>query len=138
MPSSGCDSDVSDGSGTGRVTRRSKDADATRDKGPKWACSKATFQEWYWETQDPWDAMGLHKTYTGKNRADAESADDRVRARYEKLNRKLFRTIIRQLERDSIQAKKMSSVQYSECSQLRACLYVLGRVIRAANLMSTK
>ena len=84
MPSSGCDSDVSDGSGSGRETRRSKDADATRDRGPKWACSKATFSDWLWESEPVWEAMGLSKWYLGQNRADAESTNSRVQARYEK------------------------------------------------------
>ena len=107
MPGSGRDSDVSDGSGSGRETRRSKDADATRDRGPKWACSKATFSDWLWESEPVWDAMGLSKWYTGQNRADASADDKGVRERYAKGNRKLFRAILRQLERDSIQAKQM-------------------------------
>ena len=58
--------------------------------------------------------MGLHKVYTGKNRADAESADERVRARYDERNRRLFRVVIRQLDRDTIQAKKMRMMVKSE------------------------
>jgi len=100
-------SDVSDGSGSGHETKRTNRTDSSHDRGPKWACSKATFKEWLWETEPAWDAAGLHKTYTGLNRAEAEHADRRVRERYAKSNRKLFRAIIRQLDRDSIQAKGM-------------------------------
>ena len=58
-----------------------------------------------------WDAVGLHHTYTGQNRDDAQSADSRVRKRYAKSNRKLFRSIIRQLDRDTIQAKAIASTK---------------------------
>ena len=98
-------SDSSDGSGSGRETRRKKKTGESRhDKGPKWDCNKGTFQEWLWESEPVWDAMGLHKWYTGSNRQDAESADDRVRARYDERNRRLFRVVLRQLDRDTIQA----------------------------------
>jgi len=53
------------------------------------------------------DAMGLHKWYTGTNRDEAQSADVRVRTRYDEENRRLFHVVLKQLERDSIQAKKM-------------------------------
>ena len=107
MDSSDGHSDVSDGSGSGPETKVTIKTDKSRDKGPKWACSKATFQEWLWETEPAWDAMGLQKTYTGRNRADSESFDKAVRERYAKSNRKLFRAIIRQLERETIQGKAM-------------------------------
>ena len=107
------------GSGSGHETRRSKRTGRSHDKGPKWACSKGTFQEWLWETQDCWDAMGLHKTYSGTNRGDLESADRIVRARYEKKNRKLFRAIIRQLDRESIQGKGMRMMIKDEFNEDR-------------------
>ena len=72
MDSSDGHSDVSDGSGSGRETRRTKGTDGSRDKGPRWSCIKETFQDWLWETEPVWDAMGLHKTYTGQNRDDSE------------------------------------------------------------------
>ena len=56
----------------------------------------------------------MHKWYTGSNRQDAESADDRVRARYDERNRRLFRVVLRQLDRDSIQAKKMRMMVKSD------------------------
>ena len=72
--------------------------------GIEWACSKCNRPQemWYWETQkthgmqcgaaqDYRHKTALHGA-SGKNRA-AESADDHVCARYEKLDRKLFRTI---------------------------------------------
>ena len=94
MDSSDGHSDVSDGSGSGPETKVTIKTDKSRDKGPKWACSKATFQEWLWETEPAWDAMGLQKTYTGRNRADSESFDKAVRERYAKSNRERFRAII--------------------------------------------
>ena len=106
MDSSDGHSDASDGSGSGRETRRTNRT-GSRDKGPTWSCSKGTFQDWLWETEPVWDAMGLHKTYTGQNRADADSSDKVVQARYAKRNRKLFRAIIKQLDRDTIQGKGM-------------------------------
>ena len=98
MDSSDGHSDSSHGSGSGRETRRKKRAGGTRDRGPKWACSKATFQEWLWESEPVGDAMGLHKWYTGTNRDEAQSADVRVRARYDEENRRLFRVVLKQLE----------------------------------------
>ena len=100
-------SDSSDGSGSGRETKGINRTGGSHDKGPKWACSKPTFQDWLWEMEQVWDAMGLYKTYTGLNRDNAQSTDLRVRHRYAKSNRKLFRSIVRQLERDTIQAKAM-------------------------------
>ena len=100
-------SDNSDGSGSGHETKRTKDVVVERERGPKWACSKATFGDWYWESEPVWDAMKLTKTYLGENRDQKDSPDPKVRARYAKGNRKLFRCIIKQLERDNIQAKSM-------------------------------
>ena len=93
MDSSDGHSDASDGSGSGRETRRTNRTGGSRDKGPTWSCSKGTFQDWLWETEPVWDAMGLHKCYTGTNRDEAESADVRVRARYDEENRRLFRVV---------------------------------------------
>ena len=107
MDSSEGHSDASDGSGSGRETKRTNKTGSSHDKGPKWACTKPTFPDWLWEMEQVWDAVGLHHTYTGQNRDDAQSSDSRVRKRYAKSNRKLFRSIIRQLDRDTIQAKAM-------------------------------
>ena len=79
MDSSDGHSDVSDGSGSGRETRRTKGTDRSLDKGPRWSCIKETFQDWLWETEPVWDAMGLYKTYTGLNRDNAQSTDLRER-----------------------------------------------------------
>ena len=89
MDSSEGHSDASDGSGSGRETKRTNRTGSSHDKGPKWACTKPTFPDWLWEMEQVWDAVGLHHTYTGQNRDDAQSSDSRVRKRYAKSNRKV-------------------------------------------------
>ena len=49
----------------------------------------------------------MHNTYTGANRSEMDSADEKVREAYRDRNGKLFRVIISQLERDSIAAKTL-------------------------------
>ena len=107
MDSSECESVASDGSGSDRETRRSGRTGGTRVRGPKFDCSKASFQEWFWESETAWRAKGLHKTYTGENRADLESKDEGKRAKYLKLNEELFRVILGQLGRKGASEKKM-------------------------------
>ena len=82
MDSSEGHSDASDGSGSGRETKGTNRTGSSHDKGPKWACTKATFPDWLWEMEQVWDAVGLHYTYTGQNREDAQRTDSRVRKRY--------------------------------------------------------
>ena len=107
MESGSDNSSVSDGSGAGRETRRTKETDGRQERGPKFKCTKSAFMEWCWESEPVWDAMGLHKTYTGENRGDQKSANEKRREKYERRNAKLFRVIIRQLDRDSIAGRKM-------------------------------
>ena len=64
MDSSDGHSDASDGGGSGRETRRMKEAGASRIKAPKWNCTKSAFSEWCWESEPVWDAKGMHNTYT--------------------------------------------------------------------------
>ena len=71
MDSSDGHSDASGGSG--RETRRMKEAGASRIKAPKWNCTKSAFSEWCWESEPVWDAKGMHNTYTGANRSEMDS-----------------------------------------------------------------
>ena len=137
MDSSDGHSDASDGGGSGRETRKKKEAGASRIKAPKWNCTKSAFSEWCWESEPVWDAKGMHNTYTGANRSEMDSADEKVREAYRDRNGKLFRVIISQLERDSIAAKTLRGMIMDEFGSDRDGYGLLEYLTMWANDLTT-
>ena len=87
--------------------------------GPEWSGERDDHADWAWEAMPHLDSMGLEEVRLGLNRWKMVSSDSKIKKKYHKHLRKLFRSVLRMISKRTTAGKSLRLMLRAEFGEER-------------------
>ena len=93
-----------------------------KEKAPDWDCQKHTHRLWWYQADMYVESLGLSETATGADRDEMTSPSAKIRRKYAKRNRKLFRVLLKMLNKTTVAGKTLLMQIADDFAEDKDCL----------------